>query len=85
MNPNSRIAGGVISAFCRRMRMVMVLSVSVMGRMVLDVEPQVGFIDFAAPGDFVGEFEIHRLHSFGSRRFRPFQRLSHIRHYGSIR
>lgn len=71
MDPNGGVAGGVISAFgsasASAMVMMMMVSVSVLGRMVLDVDPQVGFIDFTAPGDFVGEFEIHRLHTFGSR------------------
>jgi hypothetical protein len=37
------------------------------GLLVLDIEPQVGFIHFAASGHLVGEFEVNRFHAFGGR------------------
>ena len=56
--------GGVFAEFGRRNR--------------VEVEPKVGLVHFAA-NDFVGELEVHRLHSFGGRRFCPLQGVANVR------
>lgn len=78
MNPNGRVARSVIGAFADGGRLMMMVMVTVLGWVILDVEPQVGFIHFTASGYFVGELEVHRLHSLW---FGPFQSLFDVRHW----
>ena len=81
VNPN----GGIGAAFAdgwRRHLVVVVMVMRAVRRLILDVEPQVGLVHFAAARHFVGEFKVHRLHALGGRRFRPFQGLPDVRHWG---
>lgn len=74
------VAGRLANGRQAAVMAVMVTVVLALRRwMILDVEPQVGLVYFAGASHFVGEFEIHRLHSFDG--FGSFQCLLHVRYY----